>query len=171
MSAPDPRGKATEGAGPVETGEDPLAIYRERILYATATAAAGFFGAKYLQEAHGWSPRAVGLVTFFAGGFSVVGNTFAGWLSDRIGRKRVTLGFLLGEGIFTLAYYNAPGLLVLPVWMLMLFSLLGSNVTLAVYGSELFPTSSRSTAAGARVFMATMFPETSGRTLEEIAPD
>jgi diguanylate cyclase (GGDEF)-like protein len=31
-----------EGAGPVETGEDPLAIYRERILYATATAAAVF---------------------------------------------------------------------------------------------------------------------------------
>ena len=42
MSAPDPRGKATEGAGPVETGDDPLAIYRERILYATATAAAVF---------------------------------------------------------------------------------------------------------------------------------
>jgi diguanylate cyclase (GGDEF)-like protein len=31
-----------EGAVPVETGEDPLAIYRERILYATATAAAVF---------------------------------------------------------------------------------------------------------------------------------
>ncbi len=180
-------------------------------LLAVANAASGFLGAKYLQEAHGWSPRAVGLVTFFAGGFAVVGNTFAGWLSDHIGRKRVTLGFLLGGGIFTLAYYNAPGLLVLPAWMLMLFSLLGGNVTMAVYCSELFPTSSRSTAAGARVFMATigesiglalesvlysifqshwmaisalitltlfpvlivatMFPETSGRTLEEIAPD
>jgi diguanylate cyclase (GGDEF)-like protein len=31
-----------EGTGPVEAGEDPLAIYRERILYATATAAAVF---------------------------------------------------------------------------------------------------------------------------------
>jgi len=33
---------AAEGAGPVEIGEDPLAIYRERILYATATAVAVF---------------------------------------------------------------------------------------------------------------------------------
>jgi diguanylate cyclase len=31
-----------QGAGPVEAGEDPLAVYRVRILYATATAAAVF---------------------------------------------------------------------------------------------------------------------------------
>ncbi len=31
-----------EGTSPVESGEDPLALYRERILYATATAAAVF---------------------------------------------------------------------------------------------------------------------------------
>ncbi len=31
-----------EGTSPVEAGEDPLALYRERILYATATAAAVF---------------------------------------------------------------------------------------------------------------------------------
>jgi diguanylate cyclase (GGDEF)-like protein len=42
VSDPDIGGKAVEGAGPVETGEDPLAIYRERILYATATAVAVF---------------------------------------------------------------------------------------------------------------------------------
>src|SRR5882672_3784165 len=33
---------AMEGRSPVEAGEDPLALYRERILYATATAAAVF---------------------------------------------------------------------------------------------------------------------------------
>ena len=31
-----------EGTSPVESGEDPLALYRERIMYATATAAAVF---------------------------------------------------------------------------------------------------------------------------------
>lgn len=180
-------------------------------LLAMAESAAGFFGPKYLQDAHGWKPSAVGFMTFFAGGFAIIGNTFAGWLSDRVGRKRVTMGFLLGQVVFTIAYYNVPALLVVPSWMLMIFALLGANVTLAAYGSELFPTSYRSTAAGVRVIVATLggsmglalesvfyrtlgshwtaislltaialftpvivavtFPETSGRTLEDIAPE
>ena len=93
----------------------------------------------------------------------------------------------------------------------MIFTLLGVNVVLAAYGSELFPTSYRSTAAGVRIIIATVggsiglilesvlygvyqshwpaistlvlimlftpvlvalvFPETSGRTLEDIAPE
>jgi len=40
VNDPDNRGKAAEGAGPVETGEDPLAPYRGRILYGLASAAA-----------------------------------------------------------------------------------------------------------------------------------
>ena len=178
---------------------------------AMAEAAAGFFGPKFLQDAHGWTPKAVGLMTFFAGGFAIVGNTFAGWLSDRAGRKWVTIAFVCGQVVFTIAYYNGPELLVVPIWMLMIFMLLGANVTLAAYGSELFPTSYRSTAAGARVIVGTVggsiglalesvlysllnshwvaisiltafallaapivavtFPETSGRSLEEIAPE
>lgn len=178
---------------------------------AVTEAAAGFFGPKYLQEVYGWTPSRVGLLTVFGGAFAIVGNTFAGWLSDRIGRKYVTVGFLFGEVIFTLAYYNSPASLVVPLWILMIFTLLGGNVTLAAYGAELFPTSYRSTAAGARVVVATIgaslglalesvlygilgshweaisllaalavlgpilvmvtFPETRGRTLEEIAPE
>jgi len=178
---------------------------------AVAEAAAGFFGPKFLQDAHGWTPKAVGLMTVFAGGFAIIGNTFAGWLSDRVGRKWVTIAFVCGQVVFTLAYYNGPELLVVPMWMLMIFMLLGANVTLAAYGSELFPTSYRSTAAGARVIVGTIggsiglalesvlytllnshwlaisiltvfallaalivavaFPETSGRSLEEIAPE
>ena len=178
---------------------------------AVTEAAAGFFGPKYLQEVHGWTPSGIGLLTVFGGVFAIVGNTFAGWLSDRVGRKYVTVGFLLGEIVFTLAYYNAPASFMIPLWILMIFTLLGGNVTLAAYGSELFPTSYRSTAAGARVVVATIggsiglalesvlygvlgshweaisllsalaivgpilimltFPETSGRTLEEIAPE
>jgi predicted MFS family arabinose efflux permease len=176
-----------------------------------AEAAAGFFGPKYLQDIHGWTPSAVGFMTVFAGAFAIVGNTFAGWLSDRVGRRQVTIGFILGQIIFTLAYYNVGEFLVVPSWMLMIFALLGANVTLAAYGAELFPTSYRSTAAGTRVIVGTIggslglalesvlyymlgshwtaisaltlvallaliivawaYPETSGRTLEEIAPE
>lgn len=178
---------------------------------AVTESAAGFFGPKYLQDVHGWTPSGVGLLTVLGGAFAVVGNTFAGWLSDRVGRKYVTVGFLLGEVIFTLAYYNSSATFVVPLWILMSFMLLGGNVTVAAYGAELFPTSYRSTAAGARVVVATIggslglalesmlysilgshweaisllaalavlgpllvmltFPETSGRTLEEIAPE
>jgi MFS family permease len=100
---------------------------------------------------------------------------------------------------------------VAPLWVLMIFGTLGSEVTLAAYGAELFPTSQRSTASGLRSFANTFgivaglaavsvlfgvfgsnwtailalataallaallvrlaFPETSGRTLEEIAPE
>jgi MFS family permease len=180
-------------------------------ILAMAEAAAGFFGPKYLQDIHGWTPSAVGFMTVFAGAFAIVGNTFAGWLSDRVGRRQVTIGFILGQIIFTLAYYNVAEFLVIPSWMLMIFALLGANVTLAAYGSELFPTSYRSTAAGTRVIVGTLggslglalesvlyhllgshwtaisaltlvalltpiivawaYPETSGRTLEEIAPE
>lgn len=196
-----------------------LRMYPERMailssvvfILAVTEAAAGFFGPKYLQEVHGWTPSGVGLLTVFGGAFAIVGNTFAGWLSDRIGRKYVTVGFLLCEVVFTLAYYHSSAVLVVPFWILMIFTLLGGNVTLAAYGAELFPTSYRSTAAGARVVVATIgggiglalesvlygilgshweaisllaalavlgpilvmatFPETRGRTLEEIAPE
>ena len=178
---------------------------------AVAGAVSDFFAPKYLQDVHGWTPRGVGLLTVFAGAFAIVGNTFAGWLSDQIGRKRVAVGFLLSEAICAVAYYNAPSFLVVPIWSLMIFTLLGANVMLAAYGAELFPTSYRSTAAGVRMVIATVgagiglalesvlfnrfgshwpaisllaslaliapvivaltFPETSGRSLEEIAPE
>lgn len=196
-----------------------LRMYPERLLavacvlflVAVAEASANLFGPKYLQDVHGWTPAGVGVLTFGAGAFAILGNTFAGWLSDRVGRKPVTVGFLIGQGVFTIIYYNAPGMFIIPTWVLMIFALLGVNVVLSAYGSEIFPTSYRATAAGARVIIATLgasvglllesvlygvyhshwpaictltvvmlvapllvwrvFPETSGRTLEDIAPE
>ena len=178
---------------------------------AMTEAAANFFGPKYLQDVHGWTPKAVGLLTVLGGALAVVGNTFAGWLSDRVGRKRVTICFLLAEAVLTIVYYNVTGVLVPVIWIVMTFALLGGNVMIAAYSAELFPTSYRSTAVGVRVAVATlggtiglvlesllygivgshwaaisllaalailgplivavMFPETKGRTLEEIAPE
>ena len=188
-----------------------LAVMTVLFVVAEAEAAANFFGPKYLQDVHGWTPSGVGSMTFGAGSFAILGNTYAGWLSDRVGRKNVTIGFLVGQVVVTIAYYNVPALFVIPSWILMISALLGVNVVLSAYGSEIFPTSYRSTAAGARVIISTVggsiglmlecvlygvyqshwpavstlvaimlftpflvalvFPETSGRTLEDIAPE
>ena len=133
-----------------------VAVASVVFVLALAESPAGFFGPKYLQDAHGWSPTAVGLMTFCGGALAIVGNTFAGRLSDRWGRRRVTILFLVVQVAFTITYYNAFEPLLVPIWIGMIFVILGANVTLAAFGAELFPTSYRSTAAGIRVVVATL---------------
>jgi MFS family permease len=176
-----------------------------------ATNPASFFAPKYLQDVHGWAPGWVAVLTFFGGALAIVANPFAGWLSDRKGRRPVTIAFTFAVGLLAIAYYNAMGIFIPVLWILMLFTHLGGEVTLAAYGAEMFPTSQRSTASGARsvaatsggvaglamvsvlfgvvgsnwyaisllcavgflapLIVAATFPETAGRTLEEIAPE
>jgi MFS family permease len=176
-----------------------------------AEAPAGFFGPKYLQDMHGWTPAAIGLLTIGGGALAIVGNLVAGWGSDRWGRRRVALVFILGQVGWTLAYYNVSGPALVAAWIGRIFMALGAHVTLGAFGVELFPTSSRSTAAGMRLvfvtlggslglllesllygifashwvticalatlafpgalLVATCFPETAGRTLDDIAPE
>jgi putative MFS transporter len=134
---------------------------------AIAGASGGFFAAKYLQEAHGWTPRGAGLMVFFGGAFAIVGNTVAGRLSDRYGRKRVAIAFVLGDALLTIAFYLSSGLSLIPIWIAMIFCSLGAGVTLSAFGSEMFPTSYRSTASGARVVVATL-GATLGLALESV---
>lgn len=172
--------------------------------------AALFYDPTYLQEAHGWQPWQVSLLNLCAGFMAVLGSLFAGQWSDRIGRKRAAMLFLVGMTIFIVAYYNAAGWLLPLLWAGLLFTSVGAGVSLGTLSTELFPTSYRSTAAGATAVLATVcgalslvvhgllfnatgspwravsglallillapflllrLPETSGRTLEEIAPE
>ena len=55
----------------------------------------------------------------------------------------MTVGILVRQVIFTIAYYNVP-------------ALFGVNVVLSAYRGGMFLTSYRSTAAGARVIIATV---------------
>jgi MFS family permease len=181
------------------------------LLLSLAIAPAGFFAPKYLQDAHGWSPGGVAALTFVGGAFAIVANPLAGRLSDRRGRRPITALFAAAAALFAIGFYVSAGAIVAPLWALMIFGSMGGEVTLAAYGAELFPTSYRSTASGARAFVTTLgtvgglvavsalfplvgsnwtaiallgavallapllvwltFPETSGRSLEEIAPE
>jgi MFS family permease len=171
----------------------------------------GFFAPKYLQDVHGWSPAGVALLNFFGGAFAIVGNPLAGWLSDRYGRRPITMAFSASFAVVAMVFYSAAGIFAPALWILLIFSLMGTDVTLSAYGAELFPTSQRSTASGIRsvtrevggvvglalvsllfpilgsnwnailllcglgalapLIVRASFPETAGRSLEEIAPE
>jgi MFS family permease len=176
-----------------------------------AIAPASFFAPKYLQDVHGWSPGWVAALNFGGGAFAIIGNPLAGHLSDRFGRRPVTALFALVAALAVIGFFASGGLVLAPLWVLLIFGGMGTEVTLAAYGAELFPTSNRSTASGVRAFALTVglvlglaavsalypllgsnwsallalgalaplvaavvwfgFPETSGRALEEIAPE
>lgn len=121
-----------------------------------AETSGGVFGPKYLQDAHGWTPGNISAMIIVGGALAIVASTLMGGLSDRWGRRRMTSGLIMGQVVLTLVYYSARGLLLIPLWIATYFSAVGANVTLAAYGSELFPTSYRSTAAGMRVVVGTL---------------
>ena len=181
------------------------------LLLGLAERAAFFFAPKFLQDEHGFSPAVVGMMGLFGGALGVFANTLAGRWSDRFGRKRTALVFLTVMPIAVIVFYNAWWGFLPLLWVALLFFAMGGGVLLSMYGVELFPTSYRSTAAGARATLSTLgavlglglesllygvfgshwtaisvlaslallaplivwvaFPETTGRSLDEISPE
>jgi MFS family permease len=145
------------------------------------------------------------------GGLAIAGAAYAGRLSDRLGRRPMTVGFGVAVLLLAIAFYNASGWPLPLLWIVLICTVVGHDVLQASFGAELFPTSYRSTATGARAVIGTVgaalglavesllyralgshweaitlmlagamlgplivalaFPETAGRTLEEIAPE
>jgi putative MFS transporter len=125
-------------------------------LLAFAERAAGFFAPKYVQEAHGWSPGDYAALGFVGGFFAIFANTLAGRWSDLFGRRRVAVLFLALNPLLVIAFYNAAGAWLPPLWVAMTFCGMAGNVLLRTFATELFPTSYRSTAAGALAVVTTL---------------
>ncbi len=174
-------------------------------------ASADFLGPKYLQDGHGWSPGQMTTLYLMGGVLAIFGAPMMGRLGDRLGRRRTMIAVSLSLVILGFAYYNSSGFWLIPLWIAAIFAVTGTEALSSAFGAEMFPTSYRSTAAGARRIVGTLsnalglalesalyavlgshwqavsillgfalvsplivaffFPETAGRSLEEIAPE
>jgi putative MFS transporter len=114
------------------------------------------FQAKFLQEAHHYSPTRVGLLYLTVGALAPIGNVMGGRLGDGFGRKRVIVVGLFLNATAIALFYNASGVWIPLAWGLMVLSLTVVIVLFAALGSELFPTSYRSTASGVRGVITTL---------------
>src|SRR4029453_2746816 len=133
-----------------------FAIVTVVFLFAFGGAAADFMGPKYLQQAHGWSPSRVTLLYLTGGAFGILGSVVGGRGSDGRGRKPATVVFGLASAVGAIVFYNASAWRLPMAWVATIFALLGHDTLLGTFGAELFPTSHRATAGGARLVAATL---------------
>jgi len=123
-------------------------------LIAMGDASPGLLFAKYLQEAHGWTPGSVSSLYFLGGGLGILGAIVSGRVSDKFGRRRAGVLSLIAAPVLTVWIYSARDWTVIPAWILQLFFDSASWTIVAAYSTELFPTSYRSTAASVRAVSA-----------------
>lgn len=135
--------------------------YPGRLALVVAVAATFAFGigstvtlfSAYLQKTHGWLPWQVTTLTLSAGFIAILGNTVAGTLSDRYGRRLVlSICAVVASLSFSVFFGVASGLWLALFWTIALFTLLAADVLIAALGAELFPTSHRTLAASIRFF-------------------
>ena len=131
-----------------------IAIASVVLIGTFANAAGGLFGPTYLQEEHGWSPSQLSTVLFIVGAIAITSALYLGTLSDRHGRKRLAVLFLLLGPVFLISFYNLSGFF-LPV-IFIAIALVGgaADVSMEAMRKELFPTSYRSTVAGVSAMIA-----------------
>ena len=123
-----------------------------------AVAAFGFgissatvLSSKYLQTAHGYTPGQITLLFIPGGLIGLVLTILTGRLSDRVGRKPVTLAVVtLAAVAFALFYAQIPGYLLPPLWVLSFFGFFAGDALLAGFAMEIVPTRYRATVSGLR---------------------
>lgn len=133
-----------------------LALGAALLPFAFVTETAMFFPSKFLQAVHGYAPRDIAVMYLTVGILGLLGNVIAGALGDRYGRKLVLIVGLLANGGAAALFYNASGWVVPLLWGVMVMTVTMISVLFGALGSELFPTSYRSTASGVRAVIATI---------------
>ena len=115
------------------------------------------FVSKHLQDGLGYSPGEVGLLIAVCGIATPLGNMLAGTISDRFGRRPVTVLVSLLLSVAIAVFYKGSGAVAVAVGLALIFLTLGGIMVLhAALATELFPTGFRSTAAGLREAVTTV---------------
>ena len=131
-----------------------IAIASVVLIGTFANAAGGLFGPTYLQEEHGWSPSQLSTVLFIVGAIAITSALYLGTLSDRHGRKRLAVLFLLLSPVFLISFYNLSGFFLPVIFIAIALVGGGADVSMEAMRKELFPTSYRSTVAGVSAMIA-----------------
>ncbi len=110
----------------------------------------------YVRTDHGWKPFEYSLMFILGGAVGIVGNTVAGRLADRVGRR--TVGFLVMAlfPVFAVAFYQGWGWVLPLMWTPMVSMSTGGSTILRAMSTELFPTAVRGTATGSLTFFETI---------------
>ena len=99
------------------------------------------FVSKHLQDDLGYSPGEVGLLMAVCGIATPLGNMFSGTISDRYGRKPVTVLVCLVLSIAVAVFYNGTGAVAVALGLALIFLSIGGIMVLhAALATELFPT-------------------------------
>ncbi|HYC54994.1 MAG TPA: MFS transporter [Candidatus Binatia bacterium] len=114
------------------------------------------FQSKYLQEVHGYAPGHVSMLFLLGGLLAITGGLLCGRASDRFGRRRVLSAAIVVNAVGILGFYNTAGMILPMFWIMVIFTQFGIDVLFSALGSELFPTSYRSTASAARSIVSTV---------------
>jgi len=115
------------------------------------------FTAYYTRTVLGWSPGEFAAMVIVGGGMGIVGNVVAGSLGDRIGRRWVGTGCMLGFPAFVALFYWGPAWAVWPAWIGFVFTSSGGRMILRAFSTELFATDRRGTATGWVVLLETLW--------------
>jgi putative MFS transporter len=102
----------------------------------------------YVQTDRGWDPEQYSTLVIAGGAIGIVGNTVIGRLADRVGRRSMGFAVLAGFPVAAIAVYSTDGVWLAACWIVLVFVTTGGNTIVRALSAELFPTSSRSTAAG-----------------------
>jgi MFS family permease len=125
----------------------------------------------FVQDDHGFTKGQYSAMVVLGGAVGIIGNTAVGRFADRIGRRWVGF-FILGIfPLFAAAFYNVPGFWIPFIWVPMVFVTTGGNTVVRALSTELFPTSSRGTAAGSLSLFETVGAASGLAVVSLLTPD